>query len=97
MIIEYTISIGNIFTILAVLGGAMTFIYTIKNEISLVQSDVRHLEDGQRSLAEAFSQLGKILTAVAVQDSRINMIEKRFDELSHGRGFIRKDRTNGTV
>lgn len=92
MIVDYTISIGNIATIITAFSGALLFIYTIKNEISLVQSDIRHLEDGQRSLTEAFSQLGKILTQVAVQDNRINMIEKRFDELSHGRGFIRKER-----
>lgn len=91
MIIEYTVSVGNILTIISVVGAAMAFIYTMRNEISLVKSDVRHLEEGQRSLAEAFSQLGKILTQVAVQDNRINMIEKRFDELSHGRGFIRKN------
>lgn len=89
MIIEYTVSIGNILTIISVVGAAMTFIYTIKNEISLVQRDVSYLEEGQRSLTEAFSQLGKILTQVAVQDSRINMIEKRVDEQAHGRGFIR--------
>jgi hypothetical protein len=89
MVIEYSISVGNILTLIGMIGVSMTFIYTIKNEISLVQRDVAHLEDGQTKLTEAFSQLGKILTAVAVQDSRINMIERRFDELSHGRGFIR--------
>lgn len=97
MIVDYTISIGNIATIITAFSGALLFIYTIKNEISLVQSDIRHLEDGQRSLTEAFSQLGKILTQVAVQDNRINMIEKRFDELSHGKGFIRKERIDGVV
>lgn len=97
MMLDWTISIGNIATIIAVFGGAITFIYTIKNEISLVQSDVRHLEEGQRSLTEAFSQLGKILTQIAVQDSRINMNERRIDELSHGRGFIRKDRNRGSI
>ncbi len=66
----------------------MTFIWTMKGEIGIVRNDVRHLELGQKALAEAFTQLGKVLTSVAVQDTRITMIEKKIDELSHGRGYI---------
>ncbi len=86
--IEYVISVGNILTIFAVVGSVMTFIWTMKGEIGIVRNDVRHLELGQKALAEAFTQLGKVLTSVAVQDTRITMIEKKIDELSHGRGYI---------
>lgn len=66
----------------------MTFIWTMKGDINIVKNDIRYLQDSQKALTEAFSQLGKILTAVAVQDTRINMVEKKIDELAHGKGYI---------
>lgn len=89
MIIDYSVSIGNILAMLTMLGSVMFFVYIMKNDISLMQRDVTYLEEGQNRLTEAFSQLGKILTQVAVQDNRINMMEKKLDELSHGKGLVR--------
>lgn len=89
-LIEYTVSFGNILTIIAVVGAVMTFIYTMKGEIGVIKNDIEHLESSQKSLTEAFSQLGNILTSVAVQNTRIAMIEKRVDELAHGQGFVRE-------
>lgn len=86
--IEYTVSIGNILTIVSVIGSVVTLVYNMKNDISLVKNDIFHLQKSHEALTEAFSQLGKILTQVAVQDSRLSMIEKRLDELSHGKGFV---------
>ncbi len=87
-LIEYSVSLGNILTIMSVVGAVMTFIYTMKGDINIVKNDIQYLQDSQKSLTEAFSQLGKILTSVAVQDTRISMIEKRVDELAHGRGYV---------
>lgn len=92
-LIEYTVSLGNILTIVSVVGAVMTFIYTMKGEIGIIKNDIEHLEGSQKSLTEAFSQLGSILTSVAVQNTRISMIEKRVDELAHGRGFVRNVET----
>lgn len=86
--IEPTVSLGNIFTIITVVGSVMAFIWTMKGDINIVKNDVRYLQESQKALAEAFSQLGKILTAVAVQDTRITMVEKRIDELAHGHGYV---------
>lgn len=88
--LEYTISLGNILTILSVVGAVMTFIWTMRGDINIVKNDIRYLQDSQKALTEAFSQLGKILTSVAVQDARISMIEKKMDELAHGDGYVRK-------
>lgn len=70
-------------------AGAFGFFYALKNEIAGLRSDVKHIQENQKSLAEAFTQLGNILTKVAVQDTRIQMIEKKIDELSHGLGFVK--------
>lgn len=85
MIIE---ALPQIIQALLIAAGALGAYYMLKQEIALVKAEMRHIAEGQKALTEAFTQLGKILTQVAVQDSRINMIEKRLDELSHGQGFV---------
>lgn len=86
--IDYTVSLGNILTIISVVGAVMTFIWTMRGDINIVKNDIRYLQESQKALTEAFSQLGKILTSVAVQDARISMIEKKMDELAHGHGYV---------
>lgn len=86
--IDYSVSLGNILTIISVVGAVMTFIWTMRGDINIVKNDIRYLQESQKALTEAFSQLGKILTSVAVQDARISMIEKKMDEFAHGHGYV---------
>lgn len=88
-IIEYTVSIGNILTILAVVGSVMALFFSMKGDITIVKHDIHYLQQSHKTLTEVFSQLGKVLTQVAVQDQRMSMFEKRLDELAHGKGIIR--------
>lgn len=92
--IDYTVSLGNILTIISVVGAVMTFIWTMRGDINIVKNDIRYLQESQKALTEAFSQLGKILTSVAVQDTRLNMIEKKLDELAHGQGYVEARKKN---
>lgn len=66
-------------------GSIVGFIYSMKSEILSIRTDLSNLKDAQKTLNEAFTQFGRILTQVAVQDSRLNMFEKRLDELVHGK------------
>lgn len=87
-LIEYTISVGNIITILSIVGSVVWLVSSMSGDIKIVKNDIQHLEESHKSLTEAFSHLGKILTQVAVQDTRLNMIEKKVDELAHGKGLV---------
>lgn len=69
--------------------AALAFFFALRNDIVSLKTDINHIKDNQKSLAEAFTQLGNILTKVAVQDARLQMIEKKIDELSHGQGFVK--------
>lgn len=86
--IDFSVSLGNILTILSVVGSVMALLYSMKGDISIVKHDIHYLQESHRALSEAFSQLGKVLTQVAVQDNRLNMIEKKIDELAHGKGMV---------
>lgn len=69
--------------------AAYGFFLGLRFEIKSLRNDISHIKENQKSLQEAFTQLGSILTKVAVQDTRLNMIEKKLDELSHGQGFVK--------
>ena len=87
--IDWSVSLGNIITILTVIASVIGLVYNLKADIVLLQNDVVHLEKAQVTMTDAFSNMGKILTSVAVQDTRITMIEKKLDELSHGKGYVK--------
>lgn len=72
--------------------AAVSFFFALRNDILSLKGDINHIKENQKSLQEAFTQLGNILTKVAVQDTRLNMIEKKLDELSHGQGFVKVTR-----
>lgn len=71
------------------IAGGLAFFYALRSDISSLRGDINHIKENQKSLQEAFTQLGNILTKVAVQDTRLSMIEKKLDELSHGQGFVK--------
>lgn len=70
-------------------GGVFSFILYLKSEITSLRSDVTQIKEHQKMLMEAITQLNVILTKIAVQEARLNMIEKDIDELRHGQGFIK--------
>ena len=86
---EYTVSLGNVLQSMAYLGVAIGFFFAMRSDINVLRSEMGNLKLTQQSMTEAMAQLGQVLTSVAVQDTRINMIEKKIDELAHGRGYVR--------
>ena len=73
---------------MAVVGSVMTFIWTMKSDILVIKTDIGYLQQAQQVSSESLKQFGAVLTSGAVRDARISMIEKRLDELAHGKGFI---------
>lgn len=88
MILEYTISIGSLVQSLLLISAAVAAFYALKGDVNVLKHDIKHIQETQKAMTEAFTQLSKVLTQVAVQDSRIGMIERKVDELSHGKGFV---------
>jgi hypothetical protein len=87
---DWTISFGNVLQIGAFVVVWIALYFKLENNINIIKRDLLGIEDKQKSLNEAFTQLGNVLTQVAVQDNRLQMIEKAVDELRHGTGFISK-------
>lgn len=87
--IDWTVNVGNILAIGACLVTVVGLFYGLRSDVAVLRVDINHLEDRQDSLNEAFTQLGSILTQVAVQDTRLSMLEQSIHELRHGEGFVR--------
>lgn len=81
-------NLDSIFKILLAGASLVGFFFALRNEVTSIKSEITYIKENQKQLSEAFSQLGSILTKVAVQDTRLNMLEKKIDELSHGLGFV---------
>lgn len=88
MILEYTITIGSILQTVVYTAAAVAFFYAMRTDINILKHDMRNLQSSQHAMTEALSQLGRVLTQVAVQDARLVMLENRIDELRHGKGLV---------
>lgn len=89
MSFDWTINVGNILQMATMVGGGLWVIFSLKGDVRVLRHDISYLKQAQTSLGEAFKQLGTVLTQVAVQDTRLSMIEKSLDEMRHGHGFIK--------
>jgi len=86
---EFLSKYGDFFLKLAIAaGGVFSFVLYLKSEITSLRSDVTQIKEHQKMLMDAIHQLNTILTKIAVQEARLNMIEKDIDEIRHGKGMV---------
>lgn len=88
VVIDTTISVGNIAEVLSIIAGGFLVVIRMGGDLRVMKNDMAHLKGTVSTLTSAFDRLGAVLTQVAVQDARIVSMEKRIDELAHGNGFI---------
>lgn len=88
---DATITIGNIAEIISIIGGGFLVLVRMGGDIRVMKADMSNLKTRVTDLNSSFEKLGIILTQVAVQDTRLVNLEKRLDELAHGRGFVQHE------
>ncbi len=71
-------------TLAAFLIGGLGFAWSMRGDLKMLARDVKN--HGAK-----IDKLESILTAQAVQDQRITDLDRRIEELRHGRGFIQRD------
>lgn len=82
MVIDYTITVGNIIEIGAIVGGGFAVFITLKNSVANLKTDV----DG---IQTEIKKIGDVLITQADQNRRILHLEDDVRELRHGHGFVR--------
>jgi hypothetical protein len=66
------------------LVGGLGFLLSMRGELRMLSRDV--LAQGRK-----LEQLETVITAQALQTQRIDYMERRVDDMQHGRGFVKAD------
>lgn len=89
-VFEWTISLGQVGSALASVITVVWVFAMMRGDIRIIQQDIEYIQKKQTDLTAALLQLGTILTKIAVQDTRLAMVDKSIDELRHGQGYIKQ-------
>lgn len=96
MTIEYTITLGALIQIVVmILGGIVTIgggLWALGKFHSNVEKLARDVIDVKTELKE----VAKILTKLAVTDTRLTAAEQDIRDLQHGRGYV-QNRSEGGI
>lgn len=108
MVIDYTITVGNLIEISSIVGGGILVLLTLKSDVkALKMGAIEQKKDAkERALAlkeeltnmqDELKKIGEVLITQADQNRRILHLEDDVRELRHGRGFIRSSPAGGGV
>lgn len=80
--IDFTITIGNIIEVTAIIGGGLTFLLKTNNKVNTFTNDMTYLKEKVKSIAD-------LVTSRAVMEREMEHIKEDIRELRHGEGFVR--------
>ncbi len=87
--IDYSITIGNLIEIAAIVGGGVLALVTLRSTVSHIQEDMSDMKT-------EIKKVGEVLIKMATTDVRLSAVEQDIRDLKHGRGFIQpRESLNG--
>ena len=90
MVVDYTITIGNIIEIGSIIGGGLLVLMTLKNDVVSLKLGAQELRSEIGEMQIELKKIGQVLVTQADQNRRIMHLEDDVRELRHGRGFVRE-------
>lgn len=96
MIIDYTITIGNLIEIASILGGGVLVMLTMRSDIAVLQKEDEVIRTDIQGIQDEIKQIGDVLITQADQSRRILHLEEEMRDLRHGRGFILSTANQGS-
>jgi hypothetical protein len=97
MVIDYTITVGNMIEIGSILGAGVLLLVTLKSDVSALKTNTVDLRVDFVEMQTEIKKIGDVLIAQADQNRRILHLEEDVRELRHGRGFVRTATAGGGV
>jgi|SRR3954465_8047008 len=88
VMIEQTITIGNIIEIISIIGGGMTVFVTLRNTVANIKTEVAGMQIEIKKLGDILIAQADIRGELRVLGTRITSVEQDIRELRHGDGFI---------
>lgn len=95
MILDATITIGNIIEISTIAVGGIIAIVQVKGSVSSLKKEISLELDFMKSdfteMKSEIKRFSDVLIKMAVTDQRLLGVEQDVRELKHGRGFVQHD------
>lgn len=88
MIIDATITIGNMIEIGVIAAGGIAALVTVKNSVNNLGGEVKRMKEDFLDVKNDIKKFGDALIRMALQEQRIANVEMDVRELRHGRGFV---------
>jgi hypothetical protein len=89
---EWTVKLGDIFWLVGALSMAGAFLYKRGGKEAGDSMTLRALSKEFREMKTEFTTFRETLQKIAVQETKIELLMKWYDELRHGQGFIQGPR-----
>ena len=80
MVFDWTISLGNILTIVGFAGSGVIFVMMMRGDMMVLGQRVNSLEIAFRQLTEATVNVARQEARITTLDERLNMISHRLDQ-----------------
>lgn len=86
--IEWSVRLGDILVISAMLVAVTGAYYTLKSDVRVLRHDFNSMKTAVDLMSSAMRSFSDVLTKIAVQETRVDRIEEDVKDLRHGRGFV---------
>lgn len=88
MTFDATINLGHVLTFFGFAIGGLGVVWALKSDVRLLAKELETMTGRLGGLEKKWEKVADALTALAVQEARLNSIDRRIDDLQHGMGFI---------
>lgn len=86
---EWTFRAGDVLTFVGGIGVAAAFLYRRGGSDADLRSAMSRCLDEMSEMKAELSEFGKAMTKLAVQETKIDLLMKWYDELRRGEGFVK--------
>lgn len=86
-----TLDIGDLIKFVCFLLSGLFFIWRMSGRLDLLAGEIKALQDVARMQTQQIGEFSKALIDLARQDERIAAVDRRVEDLRHGRGWVQPD------
>ena len=80
MIFDWTISLGNLLTVIGFTFSGLIFVLMMRGDVLVLASRVASIESAMRELAHSQLAVAGAISKIEALDERMNMISRRLDD-----------------
>jgi hypothetical protein len=89
---EWTFKFGDVFTLIGALVVAASFLYKRGGHDTGTKLTLEAMASELKEMKSEFKEFTAAMTRMAVQETKINLLMKWYDELRRGKGWVTGER-----